>query len=346
MIQIRLKMVENEQPLREFFIDSYRRRILTDCVIYCHCLNDSNHNDDENNKTINYDPSSTETLNLNQEEKFEITHNEKYQEFHCHRLILSTYSTFFRHYFCHHNDSNQSQRSTSIFIDLSASIMADLLKIIYYGSITIVDEERKNEIMAAAMKLGVSDNLIIGGDQIKIENQESINKSLIDHQSSSTKMMIGNHFLKKRLLTNDNDSEDDQDHHHHHHQGTSMNNKYYKFDSSSIVGPSIHNRKQQLNPSIVPSSIKTTTTTMMPTVSMPMITNTIMSTNKNNNNSGNNTNSNQTKRIGDKTTTSVATVTTTNDTTTTTTTTMYICQHCQKQYNYEISLKKHIKSAH
>ncbi|KAH9422531.1 hypothetical protein DERP_003207 [Dermatophagoides pteronyssinus] len=195
MIQIRLN--ENENKLREFFIDSYRKKILTDCVIYCHCLKDDDYNSGnvgDHNKTSSMqrdDISSTETLNLlidnNDDHHQEL--DEKYLKFDCHRLILSLYSKFFHHYFCnhHHNDDNNNrQQSMSIFIDIPAKIMDDLLKIIYFGSITIDNEERKLAIISAAFKLGVSSN----------DNQTK--RIAIDQTTTTTTMLYTCQYCQKQ----------------------------------------------------------------------------------------------------------------------------------------------------
>ena len=63
MIQIRLN--ENENKIREFFIDSYRKKILTDCVIYCHCLND-----DDNSGNVGDDKSKLVLFKLIEFESF------------------------------------------------------------------------------------------------------------------------------------------------------------------------------------------------------------------------------------------------------------------------------------
>ncbi|XP_075677180.1 uncharacterized protein LOC113788932 [Dermatophagoides pteronyssinus] len=342
MIQIRLN--ENENKIREFFIDSYRKKILTDCVIYCHCLKDDDNsgNVGDHNKISSMqrdDISSTETLNLlidnNNDDHQEL--DEKYLKFDCHRLILSLYSKFFHHYFCnhHHNDDNNNrQQSMSIFIDIPAKIMDDLLKIIYFGSITIDNEERKLAIISAAFKLGISDNIVIFNnddndnniDKIKIDNQDK-DKLLKDQQqqqqqqsssSSSSKTVIENsskNLLKKRLLNN---SDDDDDHRDNEPGPSSMMNKYFMKPDETMVKQSNSNmnRKQQQQ--------QQTNSIILNRLSK------IVPSSSSSNSGGVSSNDNQTKRIAiDQTTTM-----------------LYTCQYCQKQYNYEISLKKHVKSAH
>ncbi|KPM10273.1 BTB/POZ domain containing protein 4 [Sarcoptes scabiei] len=336
MSKIFLKFVNNDQHclLRRFLIDSFLEQTFTDCIIYC--------NREDSMSTSEFNATSTNG----------------YQEFRCHRLILSAYSDFFRRLFTsmYENGSigNPHHLSSSLFLDIDAFIFDSILRLIYIGYADL-PIDRKDEIQAAISKLELKE---VHFDCVPIK----LKPILTDNEPIN--------YLKKRLLTSSDSVTFGKPSKHESHRNdliADLKPIGYPQSPCSLLA--------QTNTSVIPNTETTVSTSTssstltivknivapMPSplsaqLSMPII---MSQTKTIGNNVGALTQSDNdvlNDLVRPASSSSSPNNVSMKESSTSSSpppppsqppsTSLFSCQFCQKQYNYEISLKKHIKSSH
>ncbi|KAF7487949.1 hypothetical protein SSS_07010 [Sarcoptes scabiei] len=318
--------------------------------------------------------------------EFNATSTNGYQEFRCHRLILSAYSDFFRRLFTsmYENGSigNPHHLSSSLFLDIDAFIFDSILRLIYIGYADL-PIDRKDEIQAAISKLELKE---VHFDCVPIKlkpiltDNEPINylkKRLLTSSDSvtfgkpskliageSATILVGNRNQTVNNICCGNNSLDES---HRNDLIADLKPIGYPQSPCSLLA--------QTNTSVIPNTETTVSTSTssstltifknivapMPSplsaqLSMPII---MSQTKTIGNNVGALTQSDNdvlNDLVRPASSSSSPNNVSMKESSTSSSpppppsqppsTSLFSCQFCQKQYNYEISLKKHIKSSH